>query len=124
MQPIAIAGVSGHTGRAAPEKLLLANQPVRVIVRDVAKGAAWRERGAEVAVADPGDERATRQALAGVPGGDPLPQPVRAAQNRAPDFLGGEAAPGGDARARDPLRRRAPRRVPLLDWDAASVGHG
>lgn len=48
----AIAGVSGNTGRVAAETLLSAGEKVRVIVRDAAKGEAWKARGAEVAVAD------------------------------------------------------------------------
>src|ERR1700733_11448616 len=48
----AVAGVSGHTGKVVAEALLAQNKPVRVIVRDAAKGEAWKKRGAEVAVAD------------------------------------------------------------------------
>lgn len=65
MKPIVVTGVSGHTGRTAAEKLLAQKQPVRVVVRDAAKGQAWRQRGAEVAVADLGDEAALKQALSG-----------------------------------------------------------
>ena len=48
---IAVAGVTGHTGGAAASALLDAQQPVRVIVRDRARGDAWAARAAEVAVA-------------------------------------------------------------------------
>jgi uncharacterized protein YbjT (DUF2867 family) len=41
-----IAGVTGHTGSVAAEALLAAGKPVRVIVRDAAKGAPWQARGA------------------------------------------------------------------------------
>lgn len=64
----AIAGVTGHTGSVAAETLLAQGKPVRVIVRDAAKGAAWKAKGAEVAVADLGDEVALRPALDGVAG--------------------------------------------------------
>lgn len=64
----AIAGVSGHTGSVAAETLLAQGKPVRVIVRDAAKGAAWKAKGAEVAVADLHDEAALRRALDGVAG--------------------------------------------------------
>ena len=47
-----IAGVSGNTGSVAAAALLDAGAKVRVVVRDAAKGAPWKARGAEVAVAD------------------------------------------------------------------------
>ena len=47
----AVAGVTGHTGKAVAETLQAKGQPVRVIVRDEAKGASWKARGAEIAVA-------------------------------------------------------------------------
>ncbi|HEX2689241.1 MAG TPA: NmrA family NAD(P)-binding protein [Kofleriaceae bacterium] len=63
-----IAGVSGHTGSVVANTLLAAKQKVRVIVRDAAKGAAWRDKGAEVAVADIADQAALTQALTGATG--------------------------------------------------------
>ena len=60
-----VAGVSGNTGSVVASTLLAAKQPVRVIVRDAAKGAAWTARGAEVAIADVGDQAALAKALAG-----------------------------------------------------------
>ncbi|MBV9947289.1 MAG: NmrA family NAD(P)-binding protein [Myxococcales bacterium] len=64
----AVAGVSGHTGRVVAETLLAQKKPVRVIVRDAAKGQDWARRGAEVAVADLGDEGALTRALRGAEG--------------------------------------------------------
>src|ERR1043165_7598852 len=64
----AIAGVSGHTGSVAAETLLAQGKPVRVIVRDAAKGAAWSQKGAEVAVASLEDTAALTRALTGVAG--------------------------------------------------------
>src|SRR6185369_16980498 len=64
----AIAGVSGHTGRAAAEALLGNRQPLRVIVRDAKQGEPWKARGAEVAVASLGDAAQLTPALAGVQG--------------------------------------------------------
>jgi uncharacterized protein YbjT (DUF2867 family) len=63
-----VAGVTGHTGAAAAEELLRRGQPVRVLVRDAAKGARWKEKGAEVAVADLSDGAALGRALAGADG--------------------------------------------------------
>ncbi len=64
----AIAGVSGNTGKVAAEALLAGGHQVRVIVRDAAKGADWKQRGAEVAVADLADDKALAAALQGVDG--------------------------------------------------------
>jgi NAD(P)H dehydrogenase (quinone) len=64
----AIAGVTGHTGSVAAETLLAQGKAVRVIVRDAAKGAAWAQKGAEVAVASLDDVAALTRALTGVAG--------------------------------------------------------
>jgi uncharacterized protein YbjT (DUF2867 family) len=64
----AIAGVTGHTGSVVADTLLSQGKPVRVIVRDAAKGEPFRARGAEVAVADLGDAAALTRALTGVKG--------------------------------------------------------
>jgi uncharacterized protein YbjT (DUF2867 family) len=63
-----IAGVSGHTGKVAAETLLGLGKSVRVIVRDAAKGEAWKAKGAEVAVADLEDTAALTTALKGAEG--------------------------------------------------------
>ena len=64
----AIAGVTGHTGKAVAETLHAKGQPIRVVVRDETKGASWKSRGAEVAVASVDDESALTGALRGVSG--------------------------------------------------------
>lgn len=64
----AIAGVTGHTGTAVAEALLAQKQPLRVIVRSEEKGAAWKKRGAEVAVAELGNAAQLAAALKGVKG--------------------------------------------------------
>jgi uncharacterized protein YbjT (DUF2867 family)/formylmethanofuran dehydrogenase subunit D len=84
----AIAGVTGHTGAAAADTLLARGQKVRVIVRDAAKGEAWKKKGAEVALADLGDEKALTAALTGAKGVYLLSPPNFAAQ----DFLGDRKA--------------------------------
>jgi len=63
-----VAGVTGNTGSIVAETLLADGQKVRVVVRDAAKGEAWKARGAEVAVADLGDAAALAKALAGATG--------------------------------------------------------
>jgi uncharacterized protein YbjT (DUF2867 family) len=64
----AILGVSGHIGSVVAETLLAQSKPVRVLVRDAAKGATWQARGAEVAVADVGDAAALTRAFTGATG--------------------------------------------------------
>ena len=62
---LVIAGATGHTGTIAADTLLAQGHQVRVLVRDAAKGEAWRNKGAEVAVADLADVPALTAALAG-----------------------------------------------------------
>jgi len=63
-----VAGVTGNTGRVVAEALLAQKKPVRVLVRDEAKGAEWKRRGAELAVAELDDAAALGRALAGATG--------------------------------------------------------
>ncbi|MBP6835520.1 MAG: NmrA family NAD(P)-binding protein [Deltaproteobacteria bacterium] len=63
-----VAGVSGNTGSVVAETLLAQGSAVRVVVRDASKGAAWKARGAEVAVADVADAKALGEALKGAAG--------------------------------------------------------
>jgi uncharacterized protein YbjT (DUF2867 family) len=74
-----IAGVSGKTGAAAATALLEKRQAVRVLVRSEEKGQAWRERGAEVAVASLDDVAGLTRALTGVKGAYLLVPPDLAA---------------------------------------------
>lgn len=80
----AIAGVTGHVGSVAADTLLAQGKQVRVIVRDAAKGAAWRDKGAEVAVASLGDVAALAKAFAGVEGAFVLLPPVEKGTAKAP----------------------------------------
>ncbi len=77
----AVAGVSGHTGRVVAETLLAQKKPVRVIVRDAAKGEEWKKRGAEVAVAELGDAEALTKALRGATGAYLLLPPMMGSTN-------------------------------------------
>jgi len=66
--PYVVFGVTGRTGAAAADALLRAGLPVRVVVRDPAKGRVWAERGAEVALADLTDLASMTRALTRVQG--------------------------------------------------------
>jgi uncharacterized protein YbjT (DUF2867 family) len=61
----AITGITGKVGGALANALLEAGLPVRAVVRDVAKGEAWRVRGCEVAIAEMEDAEALAEAFAG-----------------------------------------------------------
>jgi NAD(P)H dehydrogenase (quinone) len=64
----AITGITGQVGVVVARTLRNAGLPVRAVVRDAAKGAAWKERGCEVALADMHDTRALTAAFTGVKG--------------------------------------------------------
>jgi uncharacterized protein YbjT (DUF2867 family) len=82
----AVAGVTGHTGRATAEGLLQHGERVRVIVREPAKGEPWKARGAEVALASLDDAVALTRALTGARGAYLLVPPAYG----APDLLGAQ----------------------------------
>ena len=71
----AITGITGKVGGELAQALLAARKPVRAIVRDEAKGAAWAARGCEVALADMDDSAALAKACAGAEGVFILPPP-------------------------------------------------
>jgi uncharacterized protein YbjT (DUF2867 family) len=61
----AITGITGKVGGALADALLQTGLPVRAVVRDVAKGEAWRVRGCKVAIAEMEDAEALAKAFAG-----------------------------------------------------------
>jgi len=63
-----ISGVTGNTGSVAAQTLIDQGQPVRVIARSQEKGAPWKAKGAEVAVAEIMDTQAMTKALDGATG--------------------------------------------------------
>ncbi|WP_274654673.1 NmrA family NAD(P)-binding protein [Paenibacillus humicola] len=60
-----IMGATGQVGGAAAEALLAQGRKVRVVVRNEEKAKAWRERGAEAALADYRDADALQAAFDG-----------------------------------------------------------
>ena len=63
-----VLGATGNTGSSVAETLLSQKRPVRVIVRSADKGAAWKAKGAEVAVTSLDDVPALVKALKGATG--------------------------------------------------------
>jgi NAD(P)H dehydrogenase (quinone) len=94
-----IFGATGQTGRVVAKTLLEQKQPVRVVVRDAARGAEWKQRGAEVAVAALDDTQAVARALEGAEGAYLLVPPdygapsMLAAQRRVVDTLAAAPRP-------------------------------
>ncbi len=82
-----IAGVTGHTGAATANALLAQGAKVRVLVRDAAKGEAWKKRGAEVVVGDLGEPKRLALALEGASGAYLLSPPNVAAATSAAAFV-------------------------------------
>jgi uncharacterized protein YbjT (DUF2867 family) len=64
----AVTGITGKVGAAVARSLLSADQRVRAVVRDRAKGAAWADLGCDIAVADIGDAAALAKAFEGMDG--------------------------------------------------------
>jgi len=63
-----VAGASGKTGSVVAKTLLEQGRKVRVLVRDPRKAEAWRNRGAESAIASFEDGPALARALEGATG--------------------------------------------------------
>ena len=63
-----VVGATGNTGSAVVETLSNRKQPVRVIVRSADKGAQWKTKGVEVAVASLDDVSALTKAFEGARG--------------------------------------------------------
>jgi NAD(P)H dehydrogenase (quinone) len=64
----AIMGISGRVGGAIADNLLAQGEQIRAIVRNPKKAAPWRDRGAEIAIADVDDPDALASAFAGTDG--------------------------------------------------------
>jgi len=63
-----VLGASGNTGKVVAETLLTQKKKVRVVLRDAAKGQAWKEAGADVSIADVEDGAALERAFSGAEG--------------------------------------------------------
>lgn len=82
-----VAGATGHTGSVVARTLLEQGEQVRVVLRDAAQAEPWRQRGAEVVLAELGDVRAMTEALRGMEGAylllpDPEPSSIGVLEER------------------------------------------
>ena len=110
----AVMGVTGKVGGAAAHALLEAGAPVRAIVRDAAKGAAWSAR-ADIALADIHDAPALAAAFAGCEGVFVMLPPIF---DPSPGFP--EAA-AMIASLREALRQSEPGRIVVLSTIGAEA---
>jgi uncharacterized protein YbjT (DUF2867 family) len=58
-----VLGATGNTGGVVASSLLAQRKTVRVVVQAAADGQAWKDKGADVAVADVEDRAALERAL-------------------------------------------------------------
>ena len=78
-----VTGATGNTGVAVADTLLQLGKQVKVVVRDKAKGDAWKAKGAQVAIADLSDSSGLAVALKGAEGAYIMVPPLYGAT----DFL-------------------------------------
>lgn len=111
----AIMGITGQVGGAVARNLLAAKQPVRAVVRDAGKGAAWAKLGCEIALADVRDEAALAAAFTGATGVFVLMPP---SFDPVPDFPEDRAA---IAAVRSALETARPSKVVCLSTIGAQA---
>jgi uncharacterized protein YbjT (DUF2867 family) len=111
----AITGITGNVGGELARTLLAARQQVRAVVRDMGKGAAWAERGCDLARADIGDAAALAAAFQGVEGVFVLVPPNF---DPAPDFPEAQAIADSLVSA---LRQARPGKVVYLSTIGAQA---
>jgi len=63
-----VIGATGNTGSAVAGTLLSRNQPVRIVVRSADKGAVWKTKGAEIAIASLDEVSSLTRAFEGAEG--------------------------------------------------------
>lgn len=111
-----ITGITGQVGGAVARNLLAGKQAVRAVVRDPAKGAAWAERGCEVALAEMNDAAALASAFKGAKGVFVLLPPIF---DPAPGFPEARASV---AALRSALETARPARTVCLSTIGAQAG--
>jgi len=72
----AITGITGKIGGAVARNLIKAGKPVRAVLRDQGKAAAWADRGCAVARAEMTDAEALTEAFRGAEAVFILPPPI------------------------------------------------
>jgi uncharacterized protein YbjT (DUF2867 family) len=111
----AIMGVTGKVGGAAARALLAADEAVRVVVRDHAKGKSWAEMRCGVVIADVDDAGQMAQAFEGAEGAFAMLPPLF---DPSPGF---DEAKARIASLRDALARSLPKRLVALSTIGANA---
>jgi uncharacterized protein YbjT (DUF2867 family) len=96
MPAYVVAGITGNVGSVVARELLARGEEIKAIVRDEKRGAAWRDRGAALAVGSLEDGTFLKSTLAGAAGFFVLLPPNEtaagdyfAAQRRTSDVIAG-----------------------------------
>jgi uncharacterized protein YbjT (DUF2867 family) len=110
-----IMGVTGKVGGAAARTLLAEGKPLRVVVRDRAKGENWAAKGCEVAIADLDDADTLAEAFKGADAAFVMLPPIF---DPSPDFREARAMIATLCRA---LKKGAPNRVVALSTIGAEA---
>lgn len=113
----AVTGITGQVGGAVARALLARHQPVRAVVRDAARAAPWKDRGADAAVAGLDDAQALASAFANTQGVFVM---LPANFDPAPGFPEARALIGAIAQA---LAQARPPRVVALSTIGAQAAH-
>ncbi len=111
----AITAITGKVGGVVAKTLLAAGCSVRALVRDEARGAPWKARGCEVAVADLADATRLARALEGTEGAFILLPPVF---DPEPDFRDVKAT---IAAIREAMGNGRPRKAVVLSTIGADA---
>ncbi|AET93809.1 NmrA family protein (plasmid) [Burkholderia sp. YI23] len=112
-----ITGITGQVGGALADALLQQSRPVRAVVRDEKKGAAWAARGCDMALADMTDADALANAFEGAQGVFILPPPEF---DPAPGFPEARAVIDSIVAA---VKRAKPRKIVCLSTIGAQAAH-
>lgn len=111
----AVTGITGNVGGEVARTLLAARRPVRAVVRDAGKAAAWADRGCELVLADMNDGAALAAAFKGAEGVFVLVPP---SFDPAPGFPEAQAMA---ATLRSALEKARPERVVYLSTIGAQA---
>ncbi|BAO91634.1 NmrA family NAD(P)-binding protein [Caballeronia cordobensis] len=112
-----ITGITGQVGGALADALLQQGRPVRAVVRDEKKGAAWAARGCDMALADMTDADALASAFEGAQSVFILPPPEF---DPAPSFPEARAVIDAIVAA---VKRAKPRKIVCLSTIGAQAAH-
>lgn len=111
----AVTGITGNVGGEVARALLAARRPIRAVVRDAGRAAAWADRGCELVLADMSDGAALAAAFEGAEGVFVLVPP---SFDPAPGFPEAQAMA---ATLRSALEEARPERVVYLSTIGAQA---